>query len=270
MRMRRLGKMRMTIRAKIGWLGGLVLLLAAACVPLLNSEIRSFLLFKTAPGYARDAHFLRLTGNSQAVYLLGTIHRDHLTSETYSLWHIQSVVENLKPDLLLVESRPEELTRENWADGPIEMPVASLTARSLGIPVAGIDWWRKMGSKPGTSSPERDDHMCQNALDRLPGHRNVLILVGYSHVAELRQRLQRAGYAVDRFDRQEKCELLSTRGGPATFPPGLKRAVRKYIEGARKELDKETDPDWRSAFEVNIAVREKLLDLIEKVGERSS
>jgi len=262
--------MRKRIGAKTWWLGGLTLLLATACGPLLNSELRSFLLFKASPAYARDSHFLRLTGNGQAVYLLGTIHRDHLTSEAYSLRHIQSVVENLKPDLLLVESRPEEFAKENWADGPIEMPVASLTARALGIPVAGIDWWYRIGSKPGTSSPERDDHIFQNSLERLPGHRKVLILVGYSHVAELSQRLQPAGYAVDRFDRQEKRDLFSTRGGPATFPPSLKQAVQKYVEAARRELDQETDPDWRSALEANIAVRQKLLDLIEKAGERSS
>jgi hypothetical protein len=116
------------VSTKVRWLGGLAVVLAVLCVPLLNSEIRSFLLFKFAPESARDAHFLRLTADRQAVYVLGTIHGDHLSSAAYSLQHVQAVVENLKPDLLLVESRPEELAKDNWADGPIEMPVASLTA----------------------------------------------------------------------------------------------------------------------------------------------
>jgi len=114
--------MRMKLGAKTWWLGGLVFLLAVLSVPLLSSEIRSFLVFQIAPGYARDGHFLRLTGHGQTVYLLGTIHGNHLRSEAYSLWHIQAVVQNLKPDLLLVESRPEELAKGNWGDGPIEMP----------------------------------------------------------------------------------------------------------------------------------------------------
>jgi len=252
---------------------GAVFLLLVACVPFFNPEVRSFVLFKVSPAYARDAHFIRLTGHDRtghemSIYLLGTIHRDHLSSEAYSLQHVQAVVEQLKPDLLLVESRPEELVQGNWADGPIEMPVASLTARAIGIPVAGIDWWQRQGSRPGTSSPERDDRMYQNVLEKVPGHRRVLILVGYSHVAELIARLKPAGYAEERFDRREKQTLFSTNGRPASFPHGLSRALQKYIEAWKKDLEKEPDPNWKSAIEANIAVRQKLLEEVEKTGER--
>jgi len=62
----------------------LALLVAIVCLPLLNGEIWSFLLFKVAPRTARDAHFLRLKGKDQTVYLLGTIHKDHRTSRFFN------------------------------------------------------------------------------------------------------------------------------------------------------------------------------------------
>jgi hypothetical protein len=244
-------------------------LLAIACLPLLNGEIQSFLFFKVAPANARDSHFLRLKAKDQTVYLLGTIHKDHCTSRSYSLWHIAAVIDHLKPELLLVESRPEELTNDNWADGPIEMPFASLTARSLGIPVDGIDWWQRAGSKPGTSSDEREDHMFQNTLERLPGHRTVLILVGYSHVAELSKRLEQSGYAWDGFERQEKQSLFSIRGRREAFPPGMKHYLQKYVDAARKGLKQETDPAWRSAIQANLTVRQEVLNMIEHTGQQT-
>jgi hypothetical protein len=247
---------------------GLAALLAVAGIPLSSSEVRSFLLFALAPEYARDAHFLRLQGNEQEVYLLGTIHQAHQRSDVYSLWHIEALIDHLKPDLLLVESRPEELARDNWADGPIEMPFASLTARSLGIRVDGIDWWQKAGSRPGTSSPEREQRIVDNVLERLPGHRTVLILVGYSHVAELRQRLEGAGYAAGRFERSEKQALFSTNDRQRTFPPGMTRYLQQYVTAARKDMEEETDPAWRAATEAHLARRQELLELVEKIGER--
>jgi hypothetical protein len=251
------------------WVGlGLLLFLAIVGVPLFNSEVRSFFLFKIAPAYARDAHFLRLTGKDPLVYLLGTIHTAHCTSEVYSLWHLDAVIDHLRPDLVLVESRPEELAKDNWGDGPVEMPFASLTARWLGIAVDGVDWWNRSGSQPGTSNPEREDRIFHNTLARLPGHRTVLVLVGYSHVSELRDRLAKAGYENAAFDREEKGALFSTSGRQAIFPPGLKHYLKKYVDATRTDLEQETDPAWRKAMEANLIVRQKMIDLVDKVGER--
>jgi hypothetical protein len=261
-------KLRTSKKLSIGL--GLLLLAVIVVVPILFSEVRSFILFKLAPAYARDAHFLRLTGNDRVVYLLGTIHTAHCTSEAYSLWHLDAVIDHLRPDLVLVESRPQELARDNWGDGPVEMPFASLTARRLGIAVDGIDWWDKSGSRPGTSNPEREERIFQNTLQRLHGHRTALVLVGYSHVSELRDRLAQVGYADARFGREEKQALFSTTGRQVTFPPGLKHYLRKYVDAERKELEQETDPAWKRAMEANLIVRQEMIDLIDKVGERPS
>jgi len=259
---------KIALRHKRWLVLGLALVFAGVGLPLLSCEVRSFLLFQLAPGYARDAHFHRLRGHDQAVYLLGTIHQRHCTSDAYSLWHLEAVIDHLKPDLVLVESRPEEPARDNWADGPIEMAFASLTARSLGISADGIDWWDKATSRPRTSNPEREQRLFENVLQQLPGRRTVLILVGYSHVAELRQRLEQAGYRAHRFERPEKQDLFATQGRPHTFPPGMKHYLQRYVAAARRELEQETDSAWRSATEANLARRQEVLDLIEQVGER--
>ena len=88
--------MKLRISQKAYVVLGLVLLVALAGVPLLNAELRSFVLFKLTPAYARDMHFLRLECNDQVVYLLGTIHTAHHTSEAYSLWHLEAIMEHLK------------------------------------------------------------------------------------------------------------------------------------------------------------------------------
>ncbi|WP_204524435.1 hypothetical protein [Clostridium coskatii] len=44
-----------------------------------------------------------------------------LDSTPYSYLNLKSVIENLRPDLLLIESRPEQLKNGNFADGPGEM-----------------------------------------------------------------------------------------------------------------------------------------------------
>jgi hypothetical protein len=250
---------------------GLIPLALVACLPFFNREVRSFALFRIAPAYARDAHFIRLvrredSGTEQDIFLLGTIHGDHLRS-TYSLWQIAALVENLKPDLLLVESRPDELARDNLADGPIEMLVASLTARSVGVRFDGIDWWQKADLKPGTSNPSREDHMFQNAQARLPDFQRVLILVGYSHVPELAGRLEKTGYARADFQRADKQRLFITKA-PTTFTAGTEHYLRKRIDQIRDELATENDPAWQSALRASLAQREELLKLVAELGER--
>ena len=127
--------------------GAFFLVLAALAFVLINRELRTYTMFRIAPATARDACLIRL-GRSDAadVYLLGTIHGDHLTTPAYSLCHIDAVIRNLCPDRLLLEMRPEFLELGSYGDGPAEMPFAALTARELDVDVRGIDWWVPSGS----------------------------------------------------------------------------------------------------------------------------
>lgn len=255
-------------RIALGILGSIIAL--AALLVTFNTEARGGLLLLVTPGYFREVQFLRFTDSQgYEVYLLGTIHTSHLTTPSYSLLHIQAVLEHLKPDLLLVESRPEELAKDNWGDGPIEMPFASLTARALGIETQGMDWWTKESvTIISSNSDEREDRMFQNILTSLPNHQTVLILTGWSHVKGFQRRLRESGYNDSPFPSAEKKALFSTAGMRLIFPKGMTRYIQQRIEIDRLALQSETDSFWRDRIEKVIIVRQELLKKITEVGER--
>ena len=104
----------------------------------------------------------------------------HLSTSAYSLSHLKAVIAHMKPSLLLVEARPEEIAQQKRGDGPIEMPFAALYARQLGIPVDGIDWW-KLSDRLRRSDEVRENRIYQNLRAKLPARGTVLVLIGYSH-----------------------------------------------------------------------------------------
>lgn len=213
------------------------------------------------------AFYQLIDGKDLTIYLLGTLHSTHLKFPWYSLGHIQALIKNLDPDLLLIESRPEELVNGNWGDGPIEMPFAALTAQSLGIEVQGMDWWKKEDLL--SDSTEREDRMMQNILAALQGHRIVLILTGWSHVKGFLQRLEKAGYIYIEFPSAEKQKLFDISGTKFVFPPGMSYYIQKRIDIDTVALLSESDSEWISRLESGIKARQKLLKIIEKVGEES-
>lgn len=83
------------------------LVLVVLLVAIINVEIRNYLLFRLTPKFARNITFVKLQNDKQFIYILGTIHGAHLTTKDYSLWHVEAVINNVRPDLVLVESRPE-------------------------------------------------------------------------------------------------------------------------------------------------------------------
>lgn len=251
---------------------GLIVFLLLASVVMIasfNTEIRLFVLEKASPSAFKLVNFFRLHGNGQELYILGTIHSRHLTTKDYSLLHIEAIIKNLGPDLVLVESRPEELMRDNVGDGPVEMVFANLVARSLGIETGGMDWWNETACKPGRTNPTRDDRMVANILRFVPGHRKVLVLCGFSHVREFIPRLEKAGYTVSPFAAKEKEELFSiSEGTEFSFPAGMAHYIRKQIHIAEERAATVADPEWKAAYRNYISSRKQLLKIIEATGER--
>lgn len=78
----------------------------------------------------------------------------------------------------------------------------------------------------------------------------------------------RPGYSLDSFERQEKQALFSTSDVLTAFPSNLKPYMQKHVDAMRNELEQETDPDWRSAIQANLPVRQDVLHWIEKADER--
>jgi hypothetical protein len=239
----------------------------AAMAGLSVQEVHDELLLTLSPKTFRQTKFLRFSGEAgREVYLLGTLHSRHLTTGDYSLLHLQAVQAHLKPDLLLVESRPEELARDNWADGPVEMPFASLTARATGVDVAGFDWW-SMNADHEINSDRREDRMFENIRKDMASHRRILILTGYGHIEGFARRLAASGYRRARFSAAEKDALFDTQGLALRFPRGMTHYVQKRIETDRSTLQLQTDSFWRSRLAAAIADRRRFLQTISAVGE---
>jgi hypothetical protein len=243
------------------------LALGAAAITLAQPEVSDELLLKLAPKSFRQQGFSKFEGpGGAAVYLLGAIHGEHLTTKDYSLLDLQSVILNLRPDLLLVESRPEALAAGEWADGPIEMAVASLTARASGIAVRGIDWWA-MNAAHAVDDDMREAHMFANIAAALPGQRKVLILTGFSHAPTFRTKLSAAGWRLSPFSAAQKDQLFDAHGRTFVFPAGMTAAVKRRIAADTLTLQGVTDPFWRERLTDAVAARRRLLDVIAKVGE---
>ncbi|MBF0442314.1 MAG: hypothetical protein HQK54_10440 [Oligoflexales bacterium] len=74
--------------------------------------------------------------------VVGTIHKSHLIEPSYTLSVLAELIESYKPDLVLVEIRPEPFRRGHYEDGPFEMTYVTWLSRNMGISVAPIDWFR--------------------------------------------------------------------------------------------------------------------------------
>jgi len=101
--------------------------------------------------------------NRQNIYILGTIHGGHFDKNNkYSLADIQSVIDTVNPDIILVEVRQETYDKYRILDGPNEMTFAWCYAKEKSIEVRGIDWWSPAEGMPNATLTKRDDNIFKN------------------------------------------------------------------------------------------------------------
>lgn len=241
----------------VGILG--LAIVGLALLVIINAEIRNYLLFKLSPGYAKNITFVKLLKDQQLVYILGTIHGAHLSVRDYSLWHIKAVIKNLRPDLLLVESRPEELDQDNWADGPIEMVFSSLTAMELGIPVCGMDWWDYELFSAGRSNDLREEKMFKLATSQISNQKRALLITGFSHVPEFTKRFLNKGYSHPDFPSAEKEKLFATTDNEELYPTRMAFYIEKRIKLDKKAIVDVKNPKLRLALKDSVAFWSKFL-----------
>lgn len=128
------------------------------------------------------------------IYLLGSLHHMHNNLPDFGYHHLKAVLINLKPELLLIESRQEEIDIGNFADGPLEMFYLHMAAKELGIPVKGVDWFSYTKSKPGGTNSTRDSKMNKNILKYSEGYSKTRVVVGATHMLIESKRLSKLGY----------------------------------------------------------------------------
>lgn len=134
--------------------------------------------------------------NTQKVYILGTIHEYHFNSWlNYSYLDVQNVVENIKPDLLLLEVDQEIYNDYGVVKSPVEMIPLWCYALEQGINVKGVDWFEVTeNSRSWTTNKERDDHIFENTMASIEDESVVLIILGATHRIEQAKRFKDSGY----------------------------------------------------------------------------
>jgi hypothetical protein len=242
-------------------------LLVGLGLALGDEEIRDTVWLHLSPASFRDAQLQCFAGPSgQHLYLMGTIHGAHLTTPAYPLTQVRAVIVHLRPDLVLVEARPEEVARGNLGDGPIEALYAELAARQAGLASSGIDWWT-MGADHQVNPPGRDDRMVANLLQAADGRPVSLALVGYSHAGPFRDRLVARGWRPVPVPAAEKARLFDASGLSADFPVGMSAFVRRRIAADQATLATTSDRFWRQRLQDAIVARQSLLKTIAVAGE---
>jgi hypothetical protein len=149
-------------------------------------------------------------------YILGTIHGEHFNRKyNYSIANVQSVIDTVKPDILLVEIRQETYDNYGVLDGPFEMMYAWSYAEAEGIPARGIDWWHiTEDTQTNSTNAERDDHIYENILTESAGYEKVLVLCGTTHRIEQSKRFLGNGYTEVKL--QDKSDYFGN-GSPEGF-----------------------------------------------------
>jgi hypothetical protein len=145
------------------------------------------------------AHVRVLQHDSTSLFLLGTIHGAHAQNPYYTWPHLERIVRQISPDLLLVEIRPEHFKAEEfYSDGPIEMPFLVDLANREKIPCRPIDWWLDawLSDMSKADWSARDDRMVELLLSwlRETKSRKSLATVGAGHIEPFISRLEKQGW----------------------------------------------------------------------------
>ena len=171
------------------------------------------------------------------IYILGTIHSAHFDkSSNYSLADIQSVIDTVQPDILLVEARQETFDNLGVIDGPFEMMFAWSYAETEGIPVRGIDWWHiTEDTQSNTTTAERDDHIYENIIAESAGYDKILVLCGATHRIEQSKRLSENGYEEKKLSgKPDFFNAVSPEG--FTYPAPLQAHLENKAEWSKTAI----------------------------------
>lgn len=138
------------------------------------------------------------SANNQNVTILGTFHFEHFNRWIgYSIQDIVSVIQNTKPDVVLIETKKAIYEEYGVIDGLIDMILAYSYCKENHIETDYVDWWEVSDSSIANSTDqERDDHIYQN-IEECPQRyagKSILVICGHAHLAEQKKRFLGNGY----------------------------------------------------------------------------
>jgi len=73
--------------------------------------------------------------------VIGTIDKDHLVQSAYPLARLGDAFDAFKPDLVLIQVRPDGYRKHELEEGPFEMTYVNQVAGARGIDTEPIDWY---------------------------------------------------------------------------------------------------------------------------------
>lgn len=138
-----------------------------------------------------------LMTDDQEIYLMGTFHNEHFKQyANYSIEEMINAINNIEPDVVLIEARENSFVEYGVVDGPIDMCIAYCYCMDNNIPVEMIDYWKiDNDSKANTTTNERDDCIHENIMEKLNLYENqrILVICGFGHLGAQTNRLIESG-----------------------------------------------------------------------------
>ena len=227
------------------------------------------------PSRAKENRFKKMiSSEGNHLYLFGTYHgldEKHLLS-------LKTIVENLEPDIVLVEIRPWEFENKNYCDGPPEMTYITLIAQKANIEVHGVDWWKveaRIGSRDWKemndaereiiNSEERNKKIKDNILMNIKGDtKKALVVLGYPHIKPIMILLAKQNWYSEKIPKDEVPSYFQTSDEQMLFPSGMCQYIKKEIGILDKYLAKYGKKDnWSNRMFGKKKYLESILKYVE-------
>lgn len=162
-----------------------------------------------------------LVDNTKEVYVLGTIGKKHFDKvKNYSMEDLLSAIENIDPDLVLIDAREDHFKDNGIIDGDIDMCVTYSYCFEHDIPIEMVDWWVIDNIYPVTSTTNlRDDNIfikINRRLKSVEPNSRTLVVCNSSHVYNQLSRFNVSGYRHQKI--QDKKKYFVSKHEEFDFP----------------------------------------------------
>ena len=216
---------------------GIILLLILSILFVLGEDLKLIFWYLFSRNNIKYKMIRKYVKGDKALFLLGTVHGLHYKLKHFSHLHLQATLNMINPELLLVESRQEEIEKENLADGPLEMLFIHLLAKDKEIPVKGIDWFEIDIGKPVTTTKTRDKVIYNNIMTNINDYKSVLVLFGASHMLITSKKLKRDGYKRVKLTKAEIDNIFLSENEGFSYHPSTAKYLKIRIESLKKLLN---------------------------------
>lgn len=174
---------------------------------------------------------LKQESSSQEIYILGTVHEYHFNRLLgYSIVDIQNTIDNIKPDLLLLEADQNTIDNYGVIESPIEMIPLWCYAKECDIAVRGVDWFEATeDSRSWTTDTNRDDHIFENIVNSIDDEQKILIILGSRHRIEQTKRFKNAGWQIEIMPNVHNI-FVGESVDEFIYPADTQKEIEKQIE----------------------------------------